>query len=63
MPQKCTRPFPGDEKAGTALEVLQFGKDMCSERMCCGAVGSYGFIFQHEGKKSRVLLRKGDDVN
>lgn len=29
--------------------------------MCC--VGSYDFIFQHEGKKGRALLRKADDVN
>lgn len=29
--------------------------------MCC--VGSYGFMFQHEEKKSRALLGKADDVN
>lgn len=56
-------PFTGEEKATPALQILQFGKGMCSERVRYGAVGSSGFIFQHEGKKRRVLVRKADDVN
>lgn len=36
---------------------------MCSERICSGAMGSCGFVFQDERKKSRMLLRKADDVN
>lgn len=39
-------------------------EDSCLAKTCAlGGVGSYAFIFQDEGKMSRVLLRKAADVN